>query len=224
MKRPEGVCKDCWGVYMITLEADPTTKEPRWRPAPHPGPRCVTDHRAWTRRNRRRAHDRNVETNFGIPAELYWALYEFQGGKCAILGCRATGKTRALAVDHDHQCCPGRTSCGKCVRGLLCNPHNEMFGRNGDDPSVFRDMADYLEMSTMTRYLYLHTRTGDWVTEYVQGLVGLEGRTQSEQLDRHTGPGAVEKQGGTVRRYREHTSAVDPVAGQDVAAAGDDEV
>jgi len=52
----------------------------------------------------------------------------------------------------------------------------------------------------------------------------LQRRTQTEQLNRYAGPGAVEKQRGTVRRYREHTSAVEPVSGQGVGAAGDDEI
>ena len=152
MKRPAGVCKDCWAEHVVDLDFAPSTPMPRWRPAPHPGPRCVTHHRHVTAARQLAAHGRKVESGFGIPADLYWALYEYQGGHCAIFGCRATGKTRRLAVDHDHKCCPGRTSCGKCVRGLLCGPHNEMFGRNGDDPNVFMDMADYLRFPTFLRY------------------------------------------------------------------------
>lgn len=192
MKRPEGVCKDCWADYVVARDAwlegrgglgavnfgwdieHPKPKLPR-RPAPHPGPRCVTHHRAVTKARRSRAHGLKVEATFGITAELYWALYEFQGGKCAILRCRATGKTKALAVDHDHKCCPGRTSCGKCVRGLLCGPHNEMFGRNGDDPEVFQDMAGYLKLPTYTQFLW------------------LQRGTQTEQLHGHTGSGSVEQ-------------------------------
>lgn len=161
MKRPEGVCKDCWARYIEAQVTDPALVMPRWRPAPEPGPRCVSDARARKRVLKARSHELRVQANFGLPPGLYDALYEFQGGKCAIYKCRATGKSRALAVDHDHKCCPGRTSCGKCVRGLLCNPHNEMLGRNGDDPAVFRDMADYLELSTMDRYL---TRLGSVTT------------------------------------------------------------
>lgn len=236
VKRGDGVCKDCWIVWLgahaawsalrvatreepIDLAWDLDHPEPKLpkRPAPWPGPRCTTCHRAKGKVNKLRAHARRTENNFGIPAELYWALYEFQGGKCAILRCRATGKTKALAVDHDHKCCPGRTSCGKCVRGLLCGPHNEQFGRNGDDPAVFRDMADYLELSTMDRYViflnsqaalmasetataaHLKARTiPEQIRRFAQKQTAdsfaLERGAQGEQLDGDTSTGAVEQQ------------------------------
>jgi hypothetical protein len=184
---------------------------PRWRPAPKPGPRCVTHDRAWKKNGRLKAHARRIEANFGIPSELYWALYEFQGGKCAILRCRATGKTKALAVDHDHRCCPGRTSCGKCVRGLLCGPHNEMFGRNGDDPAVFRNMADYLEVSTMDNY-----RTRLSFSSSAQDrelLFALQSSPQGEQLDGDPGTRSIQQDTWPVSRDWPHPGPIDPIAG-----------
>lgn len=203
MKRAEGTCKDCWARWCIDHDAwvslhwsDYDAPEPKLpqRPAPWPGPRCTTCHRAKNKANKLKAHGRRTEANFGIPAELYWALYEFQGGRCAILNCRATGKTRRLAVDHDHKCCPGRTSCGKCVRGLLCHPHNEQFGRNGDNPAVLRDMADYLELSTMDRYVIFLNSQASLMTSETIMAPRLERGPQGEQLDGNTGAGSVQQQ------------------------------
>jgi hypothetical protein len=51
----------------------------------------------------------------------------------------------ALVVDHDHECCPGKTSCGKCVRGLLCHHCNTALGYARNNPTILRALADYLE-------------------------------------------------------------------------------
>ena len=95
------------------------------RPAPHPGPRCVSHHRAIIRIRRARSHERTVQRVYGLTPGLYRVLYEAQNGLCAICH-RASGKSKRLAVDHDHACCPGPNSCGKCVRGLLCGVCNRV--------------------------------------------------------------------------------------------------
>lgn len=95
------------------------------RPAPHPGPRCASHHRAIKKVRQDAAHEAMVQRVYGLPPGLYEAMYQAQGGRCAI--CQiATGKAKRLAVDHDHSCCPGRISCGRCVRGLLCGSCNHV--------------------------------------------------------------------------------------------------
>lgn len=38
-------------------------------------------------------------------------------------------KSKALVVDHDHNCCKrGKSSCGQCVRGFLCSQCNKQIG------------------------------------------------------------------------------------------------
>ena len=54
-------------------------------------------------------------------------LIELQNFRCANSMC---GENIASAghVDHDHSCCSGKKSCGKCVRGLLCQNCNRALG------------------------------------------------------------------------------------------------
>ena len=72
---------------------------------------------------------------FGLAEDDYARRRAFQGGRCAI--CQvATGKARALAVDHDHD--------SGLIRGLLCQPCNfVLLGRYG--PEALQRALDYLE-------------------------------------------------------------------------------
>lgn len=118
---------------------------PLTRPAPFPGPRCATDWRAEKKRRKDAAHDLMVQRVYGLKPGQYKKLYDAQGGKCAICR-RAKGIAKRLSVDHDHACCPGKTSCGKCVRGLLCTRCNDMFGHARDDPEFFTRAGSYLSL------------------------------------------------------------------------------
>lgn len=53
--------------------------------------------------------------------DWYEGVLKSQGGKCAICGRDSSEFVRALAVDHDHSCCPKTPTCGECNRGLLCH-------------------------------------------------------------------------------------------------------
>jgi hypothetical protein len=67
---------------------------------------------------------------YGVTPEWYDETLEAQGGHCAICPATEHGGTGKInfAVDHDHACCPGPRSCGKCVRGLLCLRCNNSLG------------------------------------------------------------------------------------------------
>ena len=69
------------------------------------------------------------------------------GHGCSICGLMI-GNDRQLAVDHDHACCAGKRSCGKCVRGLLCLSCNSTLGLNNDSPARLRAAANYLERNS----------------------------------------------------------------------------
>lgn len=59
--------------------------------------------------------------------------------------CDACGDLlRQGTIDHDHSCCPGEGSCGKCVRGVLCGSCNKMLGYARDDPERLQAAISYL--------------------------------------------------------------------------------
>ncbi len=66
-----------------------------------------------------------------ITAARYRELLCTQDGGCGICGGPAWREPVGLVplpIDHDHLCCPGRESCGQCVRGLLCAGCNGFLG------------------------------------------------------------------------------------------------
>ena len=81
-----------------------------------------------------------------LSLEDYRELLRRQDGRCAI--CKVATptdiRTSRFHVDHDHRCCPGRTSCGKCVRGLLCHACNTALGNFQDDPARLKAAILYL--------------------------------------------------------------------------------
>lgn len=127
LKRPR--CKDCGSTS---------------RKLTPPGPRCATCHREERRVRRDRAHARMALKVYSLPPGMYDRIKEAQNGFCALCQ-RARGLTRRLAIDHDHKCCPGKESCGACVRGLLCGPCNDVLATARDDPNFFVRAIVYLD-------------------------------------------------------------------------------
>ena len=58
--------------------------------------------------------------------------------------CGICGSRENMQIDHDHSCCPGSKSCGKCVRGALCGNCNAGLGHFRDDVSKLRKAIEYL--------------------------------------------------------------------------------
>jgi hypothetical protein len=82
-----------------------------------------------------------------ITLEQYQKRLSDQNGVCAI--CfrppRKLGRKHRLVIDHDHRCCNSIQSCGKCIRGLICQSCNVALGLMSDNPTNFRSAAQYLE-------------------------------------------------------------------------------
>jgi hypothetical protein len=138
------VCTKCEQVK--PLSEFPTYTTPPYR-AGKPREGCKPCMRAYARQlyqdaqGRARETARHLRRFYGLDANRYDALVP-QDGRCPI--CQEASPA-GLQVDHDHQCCPGERSCGKCVRGLLCGPCNRALAQMRDDPQRLRRAAAYLE-------------------------------------------------------------------------------
>lgn len=113
-------CKDCGSVT---------------RKVTAPGPRCATCHRTRKAEVKKATHEAYVLKTYGLRAGEYDELLEAQGGACFICQ-RATGKTKRLAVDHDHK--------SGLVRGILCGPCNSVLAHIRDDKAIAGRIVSYL--------------------------------------------------------------------------------
>ncbi len=85
--------------------------------------------REWSRANADKQRAARLWRLYKITPERFDEILASQGGGCALCGhVKTTGRWDRLAVDHDHACCPGKTSCGQCVRGILCGRCNTGVG------------------------------------------------------------------------------------------------
>ena len=91
-----------------------------------------------------RARASKIKHMYGVTADEYAAILREQGGGCAVCGKTPEENGGNLAVDHDHSCCPGRRSCGKCVRGLLCGTCNSGIGYLQDSTELLLAAVAYL--------------------------------------------------------------------------------
>lgn len=92
--------------------------------------------RRYAAENKERFLGYRLKRHFGITVEDYRAMFEKQGGVCAICGAPPPNK-RGFHVDHDHK-------TGK-IRGLLCHHCNVGIGNLRDSIDMLRKALAYLE-------------------------------------------------------------------------------
>lgn len=99
-----------------------------------------------------RAHAKRIEETYGITADEYAALLDYQGGACAI--CRRAPRAKRLAVDHAHDLEHDGQATRESVRGLLCrNCNRNVLGHLQDDPSALSRAIDYLKQPPARKVL-----------------------------------------------------------------------
>jgi hypothetical protein len=140
---PNGRCRPCNRKHPAEYVRSPDNKEKK----------RVRDQRRHERRMRspeERAKMRAaaLKRNYNITPEEYDALFQKQGGVCAICGQPETamdkrlGRQRNLHVDHDHE-------TGK-VRALLCSNCNQGLGHFKDSLRLLAAAFFYLEQHGKT--------------------------------------------------------------------------
>lgn len=79
-----------------------------------------------------------------ITEEQIAYLITLDGDVCALCGGSQQIEGADLDIDHDHKCCPGAFSCGKCIRGRLCRACNRLAGRVEAANFTLAQLAEYL--------------------------------------------------------------------------------
>lgn len=127
----QGNCKKCSLEKYAKYRADRMKSDPEWAED------RLAYRRNWYRDKRNRLRSRLYAYN--ITIDQWEEIVDLQGGVCPICG-----SADDLVVDHDHNCCDTEGSCGRCVRGAICQPCNVGLGRFKDDPDRLAAAREYV--------------------------------------------------------------------------------
>lgn len=149
------ICKDCKNAYLRNyLAANPDQRRKAkarrklWRADPinrsYENAQQYQRFRDDPERRAVASRKHLYKRKYGFTIEDYDRLVAAQGGGCAICHGPPFGQHRYFNFDHDHACCPGEESCGKCIRGLLCSRCNTAIGLLLEDPVRLESAMEYL--------------------------------------------------------------------------------
>lgn len=109
---------------------------------------------------KRRDRANKMKLCFHLTAEGFDKMMEEQGHLCAMCGEPFGDKGLRPVIDHDHNCCSGKKTCGKCLRGIIHHGCNVAIGLFKDDPSALRVAADYLEKHLLLKSVVGEVKDG----------------------------------------------------------------
>lgn len=89
-------------------------------------------------------------SRYGLTQEDFARMLEAQDYCCAMCG-EPFEEGQPIFIDHDHACCPDeKSSCGRCVRGLLelsCNTALGHIERKGDLARAYLNRASAVRVA-----------------------------------------------------------------------------
>lgn len=114
--------------------------------------RHLVAQRERTKSDPRWAKNKQLMKLYKITLEQFEEMLAVQNGVCAGCGTDTPGGAGTWQVDHDHSCCPGRSSCGQCVRALLCYRCNNVLGLVQDNVGTLLALASYLAQQNVKEH------------------------------------------------------------------------
>ena len=103
--------------------------------------RAKEKHAKWVKENPDKLFAYQLQEKDHITIEQFHLMLINQSGLCAC----CSQPMRNPYIDHDHKCCLKQRSCGKCIRGLLCQHCNTALGYAKDSSDVLTGMINYLK-------------------------------------------------------------------------------
>jgi Recombination endonuclease VII len=100
--------------------------------------------RKWTRENPEKRRAIKLKCQYNTTPEAVQDKLVEQNNACDI--CKLPFSADNLpCMDHDHACCPGKDSCGKCLRSFLCSTCNFAIGALRDNVKLLGAAIQYLK-------------------------------------------------------------------------------
>lgn len=118
---------------------------------------CKTSHlEVWRNANpdRVKFHSltKHAKRRYRITVAERESIVEEQNNRCAICQSRfGTEFHNRPCIDHDHSCCPSDKTCGKCVRGALCDRCNNGIARFDDNIQILQRAIEYLQVNRISK-------------------------------------------------------------------------
>ena len=107
--------------------------------------------RNWRNKNPHKNAEYQRLYKYKLTPEMYKEMYDKNKGCCHLCGVPDTlhkNGVSNLHIDHDHNCCSSKKTCGKCVRGLICFACNRMIGAL--EKRNIKDVLFYIKYTGVT--------------------------------------------------------------------------
>ena len=108
---------------------------------------CANSYQNTYRKTRYKDQDYKYLVKLAQVKKLY-GLSQIQYEKMVKSGCQVCGSIDKLCIDHDHSCCPGAKTCGKCIRGILCHKCNSAEGYLKSDLDLIMKLYEHVKRGT----------------------------------------------------------------------------